>query len=89
MEMGAKRRQQTGQDRFSIPHIEIFSEKIQTSCCLLFGKTEGSPYQPEALVFETGTNKWVSYDFLAALVKMSLQRILISKNAISFHLMLR
>ena len=39
-----------------------FREKIQTAWFAYYLKDKGSPYQPEALVFETGTNKWVSYD---------------------------
>jgi hypothetical protein len=41
---------------------KYYREKIQTPWFAFYLKDRGRPEQPEALAFETGTNKWRSYD---------------------------
>jgi len=85
MEDGREATAQTGQDRFSIPHIEIFfARKFRPRGLAYYLKDKGSPYQPEALVFETGTNKWVSYDFLAASSKCHCKESLFQRTQSAF-----
>lgn len=51
-----------GKVEFDSPTAQHFREKIQAPWFAHYLKDKGKLEQPEALVFETGSNKWVSYD---------------------------
>ena len=51
-----------GQIDFGSDTSTYFREKIQAHWFAYWLKDEGPLNQPEALVFQTGTNKWASYD---------------------------
>jgi putative CocE/NonD family hydrolase len=41
---------------------KYFRERVQAPWFASFLKDKGTPHRPEALVFETGSNRWVSHD---------------------------
>jgi uncharacterized protein len=51
-----------GRIDFEMPTSRHFREKIQAPWFAYFLKDKGRLEQPEALMFQTGANRWVSYD---------------------------
>jgi putative CocE/NonD family hydrolase len=51
-----------GRIRFDSPTGKYFREKVQAPFFAHFLKDKGELKQPEALLFQTGSNRWVSHD---------------------------